>query len=199
MNLTEYAKKQNEAAEFARAVDVREYREKMGDYPKRLRSALAELEKLAPSLEKFLAEKTREYPQSPNYPPALKAQVAQLHGDYLNPCRQRLSSAGTAAKIRARLDKIENAKPENFIHYSPETLAPLDAGQAEGVLNEVNWLRDLPGKVAAVEAVISETLQYWREREQAGAGYKPEQAALVSCQPESGEGKQEDQFDARLS
>ena len=191
MSLTEYANQQNQRAEFARGEKAWEYLGLMGDFPARMRSGLADLEKLAPSLGKFIEQKEREYPRNPNYPPALRHEVESLHVNYLKPGRDRLGTL--AARIQAFLDKIARAKPEDFVRFSPKTLAPLDCERAGSLLSEVDFLRQLPEMIGRIETAINEFVERWKGRE-----YTPDKAAIMSRAPDSGEEKQK-AWDARLS
>lgn len=159
-----------------------------------IRRAQEGLDDLVSSTKKIIKEKDRAFPVVTNSP--WKEGISQIR-ELLNFARARVDTI--KSRLQALRDEIENPRGEGLKIWTMDSLERGLRDKAGGLRGEVEMLRELPKKIADIEKGIDESVAYWAGREQIGQGYTPRQAIPVTRQPESSEGKQEDEFDPRLS
>jgi len=190
-SLSEFRKGNEQRAEEARERDPREYRALLDDLVTRAKGELLELARVIPEARRIIADAARKYPPSPSDPPSLKKAI----GDFncvLRVARQICENR--VQEIQRRVDDIESATPGRFRFYTPKILAEEDRRLLNPLLAGSAFLKNLPHELDRLRPEIMRLVESF-----AGRDYMPDRAAVMSPQPESGDGEQIDKFDPRLS
>jgi len=173
---------------------VAEYQKLMADLIERAKTELKTLKEIAPATLTIIAQAEKRYPRSETDPPNLKKSV----GDFNDALRV---ARGICQKnpviLQNMIDRVENAKSEDFRFFSPKVMANEDRIRLSPLLNGSEFLKKLPMELAVLETFITHAVAYWAEREKNGGGWKP--PATANLEPVEKADKEEKDFDVRLS